>query len=164
MLTLWNGFDRAFDREAASLDKLFDQMTPSSGLARRMMWANHPAERVLPAVDLVETEDGYELSADVPGFTPDMLDITLEDGVLTIKGDTGTVETKAEGEAESAKVETSGRVLRRERKRVSFERSFRFETALDGDAIAADMEHGVLTLRLPKAAAAKAKSIPVVAK
>jgi HSP20 family protein len=146
MLTLWNSFDRAFDNDLMQLDKLFSTR-PATRSAGNAMAA-------VPPVNLHETEDAYELSADVPGFTPEQLNVTLEDGVLTL---TGKLE-----EANEQKDEAN-RSLRRERRRMSFTRTFRFETPLDEDAVAAKIEHGVLTLRLPKAAAAKPKTIPVVA-
>ncbi len=96
-------------------------------------------------VDIDEREDAITLSADLPGLTLENIEITLNDGLLTISG----------------KREPTAASHRRERATGSFERSFRLGTALDQEQIAAAYCNGVLTLTLPKKEAAKARQIPV---
>jgi HSP20 family protein len=159
MLTLWNSFDRTFDKDLMQLDKLFSDFSPRGSLRSAAS-----APRAWPPVDLHETEDAYELSADVPGFAPDQLGVTLEDGLLTLSGKLEAEATADDAaDAGDAGAGEAHRSLRRERRLVSFTRTFRFETPLDEEAVEAKTVHGVLTLRLPKAAAAKAKTIPVIA-
>ena len=102
------------------------------------------------ALDVAEKEDNYLVTATVPGINPDDLEITLEDGVLTLKG-----EIHSDEEAE----ETTYHV--RERRYGSFSRSIRFPMAVNGDAVEATYNNGILSLNIPKAEAAKPKRISI---
>lgn len=102
------------------------------------------------ALDVMETEEAYTVLASIPGINPDNIDITLEDDVLTIKA-----ETMEEEESENVRYHL------RERRMGSFSRSLRFPVAVNGDAVEAKYEHGVLTLTIPKAEEVKPKRINV---
>lgn len=102
------------------------------------------------AVDVAENEDGYIVVANVPGMNPDDLDITMEENVLTIKG-----EVKAVEEIESEQYHV------RERRLGNFSRNIRFPADVNVDGIAASYENGVLTLDVPKAEEVKPKRITV---
>ena len=102
------------------------------------------------ALDVAETEEAYLVKATVPGINPDEMEITLEDGVLSLKG-----EIKQDEEVEEAKYHV------RERRYGSFSRSIRFPMAVNGDAVEATYTNGVLSLNIPKAEAAKPKRIVV---
>ena len=102
------------------------------------------------ALDVAETEEAYLVKATVPGINPDEMEITLEDGVLSLKG-----EIKQDEEVEEAKYHV------RERRYGSFSRSIRFPMAVNGDAVEATYTNGVLSLNIPKADAAKPKRIVV---
>lgn len=98
--------------------------------------------------DVTDEGDHYQLTADLPGFKKDDIDISVEDGVLTI-----TAERNEETEDKDQK----GRYIRRERTYGSYRRSFDL-TEVDDDNITAKYEDGVLTLALPKKQAPEIES------
>lgn len=98
-----------------------------------------PARDWMPAVDILEEDSRYVLFADLPGVERNDIDISLEEGVLTIKG-----ERRAESETE-----TDG-YRRRERLRGSFLRRFTLPDTVNADSISATMKDGVLQIGIPK--------------
>ena len=102
------------------------------------------------AMDLSETEDGYVVEAAVPGVKPEDIEITVENNVLTIKG-----ETRQE------KNEQQQHYHRVERSFGSFQRTIGLPTTVKADAIKATMENGVLRLEIPKAEEVKPRKITV---
>lgn len=104
--------------------------------------------RRLP-LDVIADEDGYTVLANVPGLSAEDVKIELEDGILTMQ---------AEPEAE---VEETGRALWRERPTGAFSRRLQLQEAIDQESIEAWVEDGVLTVRLQKAAEARARKIEV---
>lgn len=105
--------------------------------------------RTLP-VDVREEPGRYIISASLPGVTPDTLHIQLEQDVLFIRGETPAPDA------------AQGYVLR-ERHAVRFYRQLRLPHAVEAAAASAQLQHGVLTLSLPKAAAAQSSRIAVTA-
>ncbi|MFQ5436553.1 MAG: Hsp20/alpha crystallin family protein [Anaerolineae bacterium] len=101
-------------------------------------------------VDVLENEDGYTVKASVPGFSPDNLDITLEENVLTIKAESASDENVEEEKYHI-----------RERRFGSFSRSIRFPVDVKAGEIEAAYEQGVLTLTVPKAEEVKPKRIEI---
>jgi HSP20 family protein len=87
----------------------------------------------------------------MPGVKKEDIQITLENGVLTI-----AAETKSEKETKE-----DGQVLRQERRYGKYVRSLRMGTQVDGDRLKAAYKDGVLELILPKAEAAKPRKITV---
>ncbi|MBN4050223.1 Hsp20/alpha crystallin family protein [Desulfobulbus sp. AH-315-M07] len=108
-----------------------------------------------PRVDVVDSENAYEVHADVPGFTNQQLTVTFHDSVLKIEGKLD--ETPKEGGVENGE----RRTLRRERPSLSFSRSFRFDGDFDGDKLDANLKDGVLVVTLPKAETTKPRTIAV---
>jgi HSP20 family protein len=104
----------------------------------------------VPAVDIKEVRDAYEVVADVPGVEPKDIDVSLDDGVLTVKGERKS-ESKDEGEGYTRTERTYG----------SFYRRFTLPDTADADNISAKTEHGVLKLRIPKKEKALPKKISV---
>lgn len=104
----------------------------------------------VPSVNIKEGKDAYEVSADVPGVDPRDIDVSLEEGVLTVKGER-KAENKDEGEG----------YTRTERVYGNFSRRFTLPDTVDADNISAKTEHGVLTLRIPKKKKALPKKIVV---
>lgn len=132
MLNRWDPF--------AELNRLTDQLM-----------TGRPVARVFePPVDIVEEASAYELRAELPGFGPDEVEIEVDKGVLTISGERHR-EKEEEGKAYRRVERVYGR----------FTRSFSLPDSVDADAIAAEMKHGVLTMRLPKRPAATPKKIAV---
>jgi len=107
------------------------------------------AERVIvPPVDIHETENEFIIKADMPGVDKGDVEITLENGTLTING--------------RVKNEETGNDLKyREFNLYNFYRSFNVGREINGDAIKATMENGVLVLALPKKEELKPRKIEV---
>ena len=101
-------------------------------------------------LDVSENEDAYTVKASMPGIPSDDINVTLEDNVLTIKG-----EIAGDNEVEGEQYHI------RERRYGSFGRSLRFPVDVNTDAIEAVYENGVLTLTVPKAEEVKPKQISV---
>jgi HSP20 family protein len=108
-----------------------------------------------PAVDIVEKDHAYEMTAEVPGMDEKNIRVTYSDGMLTIAG-----------EREEAKEEEKKGFHLSERHYGSFQRSFSVPKNVDTDKIEATYKKGVLSVVLPKSQQAqkKEKSIPVAAK
>ena len=103
-----------------------------------------------PAVDIKEESDKFVLHADIPGVKPEEMDINMEDGVLTIKGEKKT----------EAKTDEEG-YKRIERTYGSFYRRFSLPDTANSDAISAQSKHGVLEIIIPKREAVQPKKIQV---
>lgn len=106
----------------------------------------------LPNVDIFETSEELQVVMDLPGASPEGVDITFEKGTLAIHAK--VEERRAEGAA----------YLLREYGVGDFTRSFQVGEKIDSAKITAEFDAGVLTLHLPKAQAAKTRKIEVVAK
>jgi HSP20 family protein len=104
----------------------------------------------LPACDVFEDKDAVKIVAEVPGVRPEDVKISLENNILTVRG-----EKKQQAE------ETSERVHRYERTYGTFERAFSLPTSVDPDRIAATYANGILTVSIPKAERARPREIPV---
>ncbi len=113
---------------------------------------SNPIEKAFtPAVDIFEKGEATVVLADMPGVTPDDIDVTLERQVLTL---TGRVKSHApEGY----------RRLSSEYREGDYSRVFTLSDAVDQKKIKADFKNGVLRLELPRAAEAKPKKIAVKA-
>lgn len=103
-----------------------------------------------PAVDIKEEVDKFVIHADIPGVKPENIEISMEAGVLTVKGQK---ESEAKTEKEGYK--------RVERSYGSFYRRFSLPDSADGDAINAKSKYGVLEIIIPKREAVKPKRIDV---
>lgn len=103
-----------------------------------------------PAVDIKEETDKFVIHADIPGVKPEELDINMEEGVLTIKGEKKT----------EAKTDEEG-FKRIERTYGSFYRRFSLPDTANSDAISAQSKHGVLEIIIPKREAVQPKKIEV---
>ncbi len=104
----------------------------------------------LPAVDVRESDEAFVFTAELPGIGKDEVDITVEDSILTIKGERRFNEEDEEKN-----------YRRIERAYGSFSRSFRLPSAVDAERIAAVFENGLLTVTVPKAELAKARKISI---
>ncbi len=122
------------------LDHIFDSF-----------FAEPPAARNrAPAVDIREEGDGYLVHADLPGVAEQDLKVSIDDNVLTISAN-------ADGQGER----TSEGYLVRERRQTSFTRSFVLPGDADHEGVGAEFKDGLLTLRVPKNQASKARQIPI---
>lgn len=105
-----------------------------------------------PAVDIKEESDKYVLHADLPGVKPEETDVSMEDGVLTIKG-----------EKKSEEISEDKGCRRVERTYGSFHRRFSLPDTANADAITAKSKDGVLEIVIPKREAVQPKKISVTA-
>jgi HSP20 family protein len=124
------------------LDETMHALPPTLGVeAGRAAWA--------PAADVRESESEYLLELEVPGVDPATIELTAERGVLTVAGERAGAAREGE------------RVHLRERVRGRFVRTFRLPKGFDENAIVAESEHGLLRVRLPKAALPQPRRITV---
>ncbi len=106
----------------------------------------------VPAVDIAESADAFMLSIDVPGIDPAEIDISMVDGVLTIRGERTTENAQQDD-----------RFRRIERRSGKFFRRFELPDTADADSISARSSHGVLEVRIPKQAKAEPRRINIEA-
>lgn len=109
-----------------------------------------PAAAWTPAVDVFEDKDGLRIIAELPGVKPEDVKLSLENNVLTIRG-----------EKRQVAEEKTERVHRYERSYGAFERTFTLPATVDAERIAAGYEHGVLTVTLPKVERARPREITI---
>jgi HSP20 family protein len=112
--------------------------------SRRDVWT--------PAVDMYEGDEAFTVTAELPGFSKDDVQVELKDNRLTLKG-----ERKREAEVKEAQYH------RVERAYGAFRRSIRLPATVDADKAEAVFKDGVLKLTLPKAEEAKPKAISITA-
>jgi len=139
----WNPFREMVEMQK-SLDRMFGEVNRSFGESE---WS---AAGNWLAVDVIENNDAYILTADLPGVVSDDINITLHENVLTISGEIHTEE-----------VEEGTRSLLNERRYGVFRRSITLPNTINGDNVEASFDNGVLTLTLPKSEASKPRQIAV---
>ncbi len=108
------------------------------------MWSNVTSWSTMPAVDVVEKDKAYEITAELPGIDEKNVELKVSGGILSITGE------KSEEKEEKKKD-----YYLSERRYGSFQRSFRLPGGVDADKIEARFNKGVLTVTLPKTAAAQ---------
>jgi len=146
MLTLWNGIDRSLAHRVRRMDRLFNDTSLFKSMFREASW---------PRVNVAETDEALEITAEVPGLSADEVNVTLHDGELVLEGKL----TEGNGDSE----EQERKLVYRERRTLEFHRSFRINVDVDNDAVSALVRDGLLTVTLPKVAAPKPKQIEVKA-
>ena len=135
----WSLFDQ-LQREMNMPMSKFD--TDENGSIATANWA--------PAVDIKEDEKAFTLLADIPGVDPDDIEVTMDKGVLTIKG-----------ERQSEKKTEEENYKRVERQYGMFYRRFTLPDSANADGIEAQSEHGVLKITIPKQEVAQSRRISV---
>jgi HSP20 family protein len=124
-----------------TLNRVFDQAF--NGTAGSRTW--------VPAMDVAERGDAYLVHTELPGVSPDQVEVSFEQNVLTIRGTKpASFDVNAEGEL---------RLFAAERVSGTFERSVRLPEFVDADRIEASFTNGLLTITVPKAEAAKPRRI-----
>ena len=106
----------------------------------RLATAQQGSAAWMPPVDIYETADRYVVTAEVPGLQREQIDLSVENGRLTLRG--------ARRDAVDSR-----QYHQIERGHGSFERTFQFADPVEQDRITADLRDGVLTVTLPKTAA-----------
>lgn len=149
VMTSWDLFDdlRNAQDELARMSRMPGQrhvhfgQQPGTGFSTQE-WA--------PAVDITERKDAYLVAAELPGVSTGDLEITVQDGLLTIQG-----ERHPAGDTATEKIHRS------ERRYGTFRRSITLPSHVQADKIEASAQDGVLLILVPKAAEAHAKRIQV---
>jgi HSP20 family protein len=132
------GFDDLFDQMSRMLTSAFPDVARISVNS----WS--------PPVDIQETDDDYLVEADLPGVRPDDVTIDLQGKELRIGGEYGVAD---EGAGDQQRTRRSGR----------FDYRLTLPGEVKSESCAANLEHGVLQLRLPKASSGVRQRIPVQA-
>ncbi len=143
-------------REMVSLSDMMDRML-SNAFVRPfgLTVPSWDSTGAMP-IDVAENKEGYTIKASVPGYKPEELNVNIENDVVTIT---------AEHKAEEGQGDSNGDQMRwQERYYGRLERCFTLPTEVEADQAKAEVEHGVLTLYLPKAESVKPKTIKVQAK
>jgi HSP20 family protein len=111
-----------------------------------------PVADWVPAVDIIEEKTRFILRADVPGVNPEDIDLSMDDGVLSVSGERNAI--AGDNEAGAQRIErATGRFYRR----------FTLPDTADADAITARCQDGILEVAIPKAPAVQARRIAVEA-
>ncbi len=116
---------------------------PQAEVTRR----EQPPQYYVPAVDVSETPEGLILRYDMPGVKKGNIDITLDKGTLSVTG--------------RAEPEVSGTAVYRETRVGDYRREFTLPEDVDADRVTAEMNEGVLTVRIAKSEKAKPKRIAI---
>ena len=119
------------DQLRKEMDRAFDRSNGESGSVVTSDWT--------PAVDIKESENAFTIIADIPGVDPKDIEVHMENGLLTIKG-----------ERESEKKEEKEGYKRVERSYGSSYRRFSMPDTANADKIAAKSKNGVLEITIPK--------------
>jgi len=141
---------RAVRPARSDFDRVFDDLWRGFGGAASPVAT---VATLAPRMDYRETETEIRVAAELPGLEEKDIQVSLEEGVLTIKGERAE-ETKGEDEEGFSHVESF---------RGSFHRALRLNAEVDEDAVKASYKNGVLTVTLPKVPEVKpeVRTIPV---
>jgi HSP20 family protein len=112
----------------------------------------------MPALDLKENAENYSIAVDVPGYTMDQINVQFADNVLTLSGERPE---EAKETTQNGKNSEDVRWHIVERSRGSFSRSIKFPVPVDAASVKASLKGGVLTVTVPKGAAARAQKIKI---
>lgn len=135
--------------EMLSLRDAMNQLFEDSFVSPARMSASNVLSMPL---NVSETQDGFRVEAVVPGLKPEDLDITIQDNVLTIRGETRQ-------EQQTGDQKTNFHVL--ERRYGRFSRSISLPTPVQAGGVNASLENGILHLEIPKAEQVKPRKIAV---
>jgi HSP20 family protein len=144
-LVRWNPWGELFDLHN-QMDQLFQTLstdTPRSTSGGNGSYAYLP-------VDIRQTDEAYMIEAAVPGFRPEDVEVTFDDGVLTVRG-----------QWHHEQEQKQGAWVRRERKMQSVYRQIALPAEVRAEEITAAFENGMLTITVPRAQKAQPKRIQV---
>jgi HSP20 family protein len=133
--------------ELLSLRQAMDRLFEDS-FVRPTGWGSN--ESIALPVDVATSKDELTIQTALPGIRPEDVDITVENGTLTIRGESKTERKEGEGD-----------YLVQEIRRGSFARSIALPDGLEPDKAVANFENGLLTLRIPRAEQVKPRQIRI---
>jgi HSP20 family protein len=137
------------------VDREFNQLL-------RQFWGNGEtyATAAYP-VNMWEDDENIYIEAELPGFRREQVDITLEQGMLTISAERQAIRKSGDGNGTDAAPEQPGTPILHERRFTRYHRSFSLPTMVDDAKVDARLENGVLHLTLPKKAEVRPRRIKV---
>jgi HSP20 family protein len=135
----------------SEMDRIFNDVWPGFGLTPRGGTNGHPATSYLP-VDIERTDSAVVVHAPVPGYTPEEVSVTVDNGVLTIDA-----QHREQGERQERTW------IRQERFSGRLYRQIALGEGVNGDQAQASFQHGVLSVTLPLVQRPEPRKIPVMA-
>jgi HSP20 family protein len=147
----WNAWPSFGFRELPRTFGAFDQLRHEMDRLLFDFERAAPEGRTFPSARLQDTGQAFVVTAEVPGLGPKDVEITATGSTLTLKGERKVQAPNGYG------------VHRSERTSYKFARTFELPAKIDSEKVEAKLEHGVLTVTLPKAAEARPKQIAVKA-
>jgi HSP20 family protein len=152
VMTSWDLFDdlRSAQDELLQMNRMYGHRLLPPGQFGQRLEARPGTQAWAPAVDISERKDAYLVTVELPGVGTDDLEITFEDGLLTIQGE------RAFGHDSDGE-----KVHRIERRYGAFRRSITLPSHVKADKIEASAQDGVLLILVPKAEEAHATRIQV---
>ena len=139
---IWNAGNRLPEEVRQAFDRFLQPEDGDASSVVTSQWA--------PRVDIREDEQRFVILADIPGVDPAQIEVSMDKGILTIKG-----------EREAAGVEATSKFTRVERARGAFHRRFALPDSADADGITATGRLGVLEIVIPKKAQATPRRITI---
>ncbi len=142
-------FDRAMD---AVRRRFWRSSVGRAGSDIEPFWHSEAHMALSPVVDILEKDNQYQITAELPGLDPEKIELKVANGMLTLKG-----------EKSQEKEEKNENYRFSERRYGSFQRSFTLPAGVDPSKVEANFKNGVLTISLPKTAEAinSEKKIPI---
>ena len=134
----------AMPRLQEEINRLFGNARENDSSSATASW--------IPLVDIHEYADRFELYVDLPGVDPSTVDLTLDNGILTLSGERSQLTRKDNEEAQGRRVE---------RGHGQFHRRFVLPDTVDSERVNAVGSHGVLTVTIPKQAKAMPRRIQI---
>ena len=140
--SIWNASNALPEEIRQAFDRFLQPADSDASNVVTSQWA--------PRVDIREDEQRFVILADIPGVDPAQIDVSMEKGILTIKG-----------ECDDATAESNGKFTRVERARGAFHRRFALPDSADAEGITANGRFGVLEIVIPKKAQATPRRITI---
>jgi HSP20 family protein len=146
--SIWNASNALPEEIRQAFDRFLQPADSDASNVVTSQWA--------PRVDIREDEQRFVILADIPGVDPAQIEVSMDKGILTIKG-----EREAESGATEGSDVAKGKFTRVERARGAFHRRFALPDSADAEGITANGKFGVLEIIIPKKALATPRRITI---